>query len=76
MGKCVYCKKDIEDNRAVDICDSCGKGVWGGKMFKAIIDSMNNAREKGDLMQGSVNSDLQKRMNPDNNTGKLLEKKF
>jgi hypothetical protein len=55
--KCVYCRNDIADNRAVDVCDRCGVGVWGYKMFKAIIEGMDNAREKGDLMQGSVFSE-------------------
>lgn len=54
MGKCVYCKGSISDDRAVDVCDRCGKGVWGEKMFKAIKDNMGNAREKGDLNQGLV----------------------
>lgn len=58
--KCVYCNSSILDDRAVDVCDKCGVGVWGQKMFKAIIDNMNNAKEKGDLMQGLVNEDLQK----------------
>ena len=30
-GKCIYCNKRIEDERAVDVCDSCGRGGWGGK---------------------------------------------
>lgn len=54
MGKCVYCKCGILDERAVDVCDKCGVGVWGEKMFQAIKDNMGNAREKGDLDQGLV----------------------
>ena len=57
MKKCVYCRGEIMDDRAVDVCDRCGVGVWGPKMFKAIRDGMDNAREKGDLMQGSVMKD-------------------
>ncbi len=56
MGKCVYCKGEIGDDRAVDVCNRCGVGVWGEKMFQAILDNMGNAREKGDLFQGSVTS--------------------
>jgi len=52
--KCIYCKCSIEDERAVDVCDKCGKGVWGEKMFNTIIQNMKNAKEKGDLYQGSV----------------------
>lgn len=58
MPKCVYCKNDIKDERVVDVCDSCGIGVWGKKMFQAIKDNMNNAKEVGDLYQGSVGEDL------------------
>jgi len=59
MKKCVYCKQGISDDRAVDVCDRCGKGVWGEKMFNAIKTNMDNAREKGNLLQGSVCADLQ-----------------
>ena len=55
MGKrCIYCKTDIDDNSVVDVCVRCGHGVWGEKMFSAIIQNMENAREVGDLHQGSV----------------------
>jgi uncharacterized UBP type Zn finger protein len=52
--KCVYCKKAIGDNRAVSVCDQCGIGVWGERMFRAIIQNMGAARTRGDLDQGSV----------------------
>ena len=55
MGKCVYCKGDITDDRAVDVCDRCGRGVWGEKMFKAILQNMGGARQRGDLEQGMIN---------------------
>lgn len=55
--KCVYCRIIIEDGRAVSVCDNCGRHVWGDKMFRAIKDSMGNAKEKGDLFQGSVCED-------------------
>ena len=60
MKKCVYCKQEIASERVIDVCDICGKGVWGEKMFKAIISEMEKAREKGDLWQGSVNENLNK----------------
>lgn len=56
MGKCVYCKGNIEDDRAVDVCDMCGRKVWGDKMFSAIKNSMGNAKSRGDLEQGSINA--------------------
>lgn len=61
MARCVYCKGDISDDRAVDVCDSCGRKVWGERMFNAIIANMGNAKEKGDLMQGSINVDMTKK---------------
>ncbi len=54
MKKCVYCNVEIYDERAVDVCNNCGVGVWGERMFRAIIQNMQDAREKGDLHQGSV----------------------
>jgi uncharacterized UBP type Zn finger protein len=55
-NKCVYCKKEINDGRAVDVCTPCGIGIWGEKMFRAIVNNMDSARDKGDLYQGSVTS--------------------
>lgn len=47
--KCVYCKSEISDGRAVDVCDVCGERVWGNKMFNTIKQNMDDAQEKGDL---------------------------
>lgn len=52
--KCVYCRNDIFDGRAIDVCDPCGFGVWGEKMFKAIRNGMDDAKEKGNLNQGFI----------------------
>ena len=54
VKKCIYCKCQISDDGVVDVCERCGKAVWGEKMFNAIIKSMSEAKEKGDLFQGSV----------------------
>ena len=56
MGRCVYCKTEINDERAVDVCDMCGRRVWGDKMFNAIKENMGSSRERGDLNQGLVSS--------------------
>jgi uncharacterized UBP type Zn finger protein len=53
VDKCVYCNCEIHDGRSLSVCDKCGIGVWG-KMFHAIKKNMDNARERGDLEQGSV----------------------
>ncbi|MBU2612288.1 MAG: hypothetical protein KKB62_01030 [Nanoarchaeota archaeon] len=47
--KCLYCNRDISDESVVDFCESCGKGVWGDKMFGKIIEQMESSRLKGDI---------------------------
>ena len=54
MKKCIYCRREIEESSVIDFCEICGKGVWGEKMFRAIVKNMEEARDKGDLNQGSV----------------------
>lgn len=52
MKKCIYCKSEISDDSVIDFCERCGKGVFGEKMFNAIIQNMNEAKLRGDLDQG------------------------
>jgi hypothetical protein len=47
--KCIYCKKEIPGDAVIDFCETCGKGVWGEKMFNAIVRNMEEAKDKGDL---------------------------
>ena len=42
MVKCLYCKKDLGERNGIFVCDICGVGVWGEKMFKAIKGNMEN----------------------------------
>ena len=49
VKKCIYCSSEIPDESVIDFCKSCGVGVWGEKMFNAILDNMESARENGDL---------------------------
>jgi uncharacterized UBP type Zn finger protein len=58
--KCIYCKSEISEDSVIDFCKRCGVGVWGEKMFQAIVDSMEKSRESGDLYQGSVSSPISK----------------
>ena len=55
--KCIYCKAEIDEHSVIDCCERCGHSVWGEKMFKAIVDNMKQARDAGDLYQGSVTSE-------------------
>jgi hypothetical protein len=52
--KCIYCKQEIDQDSVVDFCKKCGVGVWGEKMFNAIVKSMEDARSTGDLFQGGT----------------------
>ena len=54
--KCIYCKVDVPEESVIDFCARCGVGVWGEKMFKTILKSMEDAREKGDLV--STNTEM------------------
>ena len=47
--KCIYCRTEMDDECVVDFCEICGKKVWGEKMFNAIIQNMERARENEDL---------------------------
>ena len=47
--KCIYCSKEIADSSVIDFCERCGIGVWGEKMFRAILKNMEDAKEKGDI---------------------------
>ena len=54
MKKCIYCSIEISSDRVIDFCDNCGVGVWGEKMFSKIVRSMEEAREKGDLVSTNM----------------------
>ncbi len=54
VKKCIYCKCEISADAALDVCEKCGHGVWGKKMYETIVSNMNGAKLKGDLHQGLV----------------------
>ena len=56
VKRCIYCKCEIDQNSVLDVCQRCGHGVWGEKMFKAIIENMEGARKTGSLEQGSIST--------------------
>ncbi len=49
MKKCIYCGAGVNDESVIDFCASCGKGVWGERMFNVILKNMEDANERGDL---------------------------
>jgi rRNA maturation endonuclease Nob1 len=53
---CIYCKCELDVNSVVDVCMRCGHAVWGEKMFKAIRENMEGARNSGSLEQGSIST--------------------
>jgi uncharacterized protein with PIN domain len=54
--KCIYCGAEVSKESVIDFCSHCGKGVWGEKMFNAIVQNMEEAREKGDLVPTNLES--------------------
>ena len=46
MKKCVYCGAELEEDSVVDVCERCGVGGWGRKMFESIKENMKTARKK------------------------------
>ena len=52
MKKCIYCRCEIPTESVIDFCERCGKGVFGDRMFEAIIQNMQEAQQRGDLNQG------------------------
>lgn len=51
MKKCIYCKSDIISEDVIDFCERCGRGVFGERMFNAILNNMREAGKRGDLNQ-------------------------
>jgi len=58
MKRCVYCKGEVSPEAALDVCDSCGPKVWGLKMFETIKNSMQLAKDNGDLVSTNMNPDF------------------
>jgi len=52
--KCIYCKAEIPEESVIDFCPKCGIGVWGEKMFNAIVKNMEDARSRGDLVSTNL----------------------
>ena len=57
VKKCIYCKAEVSDDSVIDFCSRCGIGVWGKKMFNAIVKNMEEARERGDLVSTNMQNE-------------------
>lgn len=53
--KCIYCGSEVSHESVIDFCRRCGVGVWGEKMFNAIVQNMEEARDNGDLCRTNMN---------------------
>ncbi|MAG38041.1 hypothetical protein CMI45_01490 [Candidatus Pacearchaeota archaeon] len=71
--KCIYCYSELQQDCVMDVCSPCGHNVWGEKMFSAIIQNMENAREAGDLFQGSVSDSANTILEKSNETTRQPE---
>ena len=60
VKKCIYCRSQISEDSVVDFCQKCGYGVWGEKMYNAIVAEMKAADQRGDLDQGGNSNPLRK----------------
>jgi uncharacterized protein with PIN domain len=47
--RCGYCKAELTDGRAFEVCNRCGVSIWGVKMFNTILQNIEEANGKGDL---------------------------
>jgi hypothetical protein len=54
MKKCIYCGIELSRESVIDFCDKCGTAAFGSKMFKTIVENMQQAESRGDLEQGAV----------------------
>lgn len=52
--KCSFCKVDLPGEPAFEVCKNCGLKIWGEKMYEAIRNNMEGAKQKGNLFQGSI----------------------
>ena len=73
MEKCIYCKVDIGHDNVIDVCKSCGIGVWGEKMFNSIIYSMKKEKEKGNMELGRVGERVCDRTKTTVNIDEIIE---
>ena len=54
--KCIYCGTEVSSESVIDFCNRCGVGVWGEKMFNAIVKNMEEARERDDLVSTNMSN--------------------
>ncbi len=54
VKKCIYCGTILSEESVIDFCERCGCQTFGVKMFKTIVDNMEQAKNRGDLDQGGV----------------------
>ncbi len=69
MRKCIYCGKEVHEDSVIDFCEKCGKRVWGDRMFNAIVENMERARDNGDLYRMDSVANPPKNLKPEKREG-------
>ena len=64
MKKITLSNGSTMNGSIIDFCQKCGVGVFGEKMFNAIVENMEKANDNGDLCHSRSVSESQENIEP------------